>query len=140
MQLKVKSNFPKLAVCYHGHDWNDCPVHGHGDGHFVQRNVAEQNLHVFDGIDGNAWEKNCKSGRHRLQKIIKSNNGWTNIIIRNGVSKQNRRVLLKIVEIDYWDIKLHPLGVKKRKVIKSLKNSNKPAIPTSPLTRSLSES
>jgi hypothetical protein len=22
--LKVKSNFPKLAVCYHGHDWNDC--------------------------------------------------------------------------------------------------------------------
>src|SRR5690606_30570338 len=28
------------------------PVHGHGDGDFVQRNSIEQNFHILNGIDG----------------------------------------------------------------------------------------
>ncbi len=29
-------------------------VHGHGDGHFVQRDLVEQDLHVLDGADAHA--------------------------------------------------------------------------------------
>ena len=36
-----------------GHNWDYSPVHGHGNGHFVQRNVVEQDFHVLDGIYGN---------------------------------------------------------------------------------------
>ncbi len=32
----------------HGHDWQHGTVHGHGDGHLVERNAVEQDLHVLD--------------------------------------------------------------------------------------------
>ena len=36
------------------HDGQDRAVHGHGDGHLVERDLVEENLHVLDGIDGDA--------------------------------------------------------------------------------------
>ena len=36
------------------HDRQDGAVHGHGDGHLVERNLAEEDLHVLDRIDGHA--------------------------------------------------------------------------------------
>ena len=37
-----------------GHDRSDGAVHGHGDGHLVERNFVEENFHVFDAVDGDA--------------------------------------------------------------------------------------
>ena len=44
----------KLVKAHHGQDGDDGAVHGHGDGHLVERNLVEEGLHVFDGIDGDA--------------------------------------------------------------------------------------
>ena len=41
-----------------GHDREYCPVHRHGDGHFVQWNLVEEHLHVFHRIDGYAGHAN----------------------------------------------------------------------------------
>jgi hypothetical protein len=50
----------------HGHDGDDGAVHGHGDGHLVERDPAEQDFHVFHGIDGNAWHKKYQAGLLKL--------------------------------------------------------------------------
>ena len=36
------------------HDGQDGAVHGHGDGHLVERDLVEENLHVQHGVDGHA--------------------------------------------------------------------------------------
>ena len=38
----------------HGHDGQRGAVHGHGDGHLVERDAVEEDLHVLDRIDGDA--------------------------------------------------------------------------------------
>ena len=38
----------------HGHDGQRGAVHGHGDGHLVERDAVEEDLHVLDGVDGHA--------------------------------------------------------------------------------------
>jgi len=45
------------ALLFRGHDvprqnGQHGPVHGHGDGNFVQGDAIEEDLHVFDGVDG----------------------------------------------------------------------------------------
>ena len=37
-----------------GHDGKDGAVHGHGNGHLVQRNLVKQDFHILDTIDGHA--------------------------------------------------------------------------------------
>ncbi len=37
-----------------GHDRDDRAVHGHGNGHLIQRDAVEQDLHVLDRVDRNA--------------------------------------------------------------------------------------
>ncbi len=36
------------------HDRQHRAVHGHGNGHLAERDLVEENLHVFDGVDGHA--------------------------------------------------------------------------------------
>ncbi len=38
----------------HGQNRDNGAVHGHGDGHLVQRDAVEEDLHVLDGVDGHA--------------------------------------------------------------------------------------
>lgn len=35
----------------HGHDWKHCSVHGHRYGNLVQRDLVEQDLHVFNRVN-----------------------------------------------------------------------------------------
>ena len=37
-----------------GHDREDGAVHGHGNGHLVERNFVEENFHVLDAVDGDS--------------------------------------------------------------------------------------
>ena len=42
------------AKAHHGHDGDHRAVHRHRDGHLVEWDLVEEDLHVFDGIDGDA--------------------------------------------------------------------------------------
>ena len=51
---------------YHCHDWYNRSIHCHRDGHFVERNSAEKNLHVFDRVDGDT----CGKGKFQLKDSV----------------------------------------------------------------------
>ncbi len=51
------------------HDRQHGAVHGHGDGHLVERNAVEQLFHVEDGIDGDARHADI-AGHARVVGIV----------------------------------------------------------------------
>ncbi len=54
MQLFILGTLLQGGDDIKGENGQHSAVHGHGDGHFVQRNLVEQHLHVFDGADAHA--------------------------------------------------------------------------------------
>ena len=54
LQLFVLGTLLQGSDDVEGQDRQHGAVHGHGDGHFVQRNLVEQHLHVLDGADAHA--------------------------------------------------------------------------------------
>ena len=53
------SCFGRDALLFRGddverHDRQHRAVHGHRDRHLVERDLVEENLHVFDSVDGHA--------------------------------------------------------------------------------------
>lgn len=43
-----------LCSSYHGHDRDDCSVHGHRHRHLVQRYVVKEDLHVLHRVNGHS--------------------------------------------------------------------------------------
>ena len=56
----------------HGHDGDDGAVHGHRDGHLVQRDAVEQRLHVLHRVYGHTGHAHV--ARHaRVVRVVTRN-------------------------------------------------------------------
>ena len=53
-QLRLRNALLFRRHHKHGHHRQHSAIHGHGHGYAIQRDVVEEDLHILDGIDGDA--------------------------------------------------------------------------------------
>ncbi|RUS20806.1 hypothetical protein BC937DRAFT_94354 [Endogone sp. FLAS-F59071] len=53
----------------HGENWQHSTVHGHGNGHLIERNAVKQNLHVFNRVD--SYSSHANVAHHtRVVRVV----------------------------------------------------------------------